>query len=41
MPYIDDLIQRGLNANVQVVETEPPAAERYAGIVERMKDTVK
>ena len=41
MPYIDDLIQRGFNPNVQVVETESPAAERYAGIVERMRHTVK
>ena len=41
LPYIDDLSQRGLNANVQVVETEAAAAERYAGIVERMRRTVK
>ena len=40
LPYIDDLIQRGLKPNVQVVETEAPAPERYAGILARMKETL-
>ena len=40
LPYIDDLIQRGLKKNVQVVETEALVAERYAGILARMKETL-
>lgn len=40
LPYIDDLIGRGLNPNVTVIETEAAAAARYEGICQQMTKTL-
>ncbi|MCU0338248.1 MAG: alpha/beta hydrolase [Spirosomaceae bacterium] len=39
--YIDDLIAKGLSANVSVVETEAPPAARFEGIYHRMCQTLR